>query len=107
MASQMVGVTASDPVQLDAKHYTVEAENDRVRVVRVRYGPREKSTMHGHPATIAVFLTDARFKFTYPDGRSEEIAASAGQVMSMDAFVHDPENLTDRPFEGILIELKG
>jgi quercetin dioxygenase-like cupin family protein len=107
MASQIVGTTADDPVQVDAEHYTVEAENDRMRVVRVKYGPHEKSKMHGHPASVAVFLTDGRFRFTYPDGRSEEIAANAGQVMALDAFVHDPENLTDRPFEGILIEFKG
>ena len=34
---------SADPVHVDSKHYTVEAENDRVRVLRVKYGPREKS----------------------------------------------------------------
>jgi hypothetical protein len=38
---------AQDPVKVDAKHYTVEVENDKVRVLRIRYGPREKSVMHG------------------------------------------------------------
>ena len=52
--------TAKDPVQVDPKHYTVEVENERVRVLRIKYGPFEKSKMHGHPATVAVFLTDAR-----------------------------------------------
>ena len=106
MAS-LVGMTADDPVLVDAAHYTVETENDRMRVVRVKYGPREKSVMHGHPASVAVFLTAGCFKFTYPDGRSEEIVASAGQVLTLDAFVHDPENLTDQYFEAVLIELKG
>lgn len=48
---------SADPVKVDAKHYTIVAENDRVRVVRARYGPREKSVMHGHPSLVAVFLT--------------------------------------------------
>jgi hypothetical protein len=30
----------------------------------------------------------------------------AGQVIYFDAFVHDPENLSDKPFEVIAIELK-
>ena len=30
---------SADPVKVDANHYTVESENDRVRVLRVRYGP--------------------------------------------------------------------
>jgi len=47
-----------DPVKLDAKHYKVELENDRVRVVRIRYAGHEKSVMHGHPASVAVFLAD-------------------------------------------------
>jgi len=60
----------------------------------------------GHPASVAVFLTDALGRFTYPDGRSEEISAKAGDVIFMDATVHDPEDLGNKPFEVIAIELK-
>ncbi len=49
-----------DPLKVDPKHYKVEFENDRVRVLRITYGPREKSVMHGHPATVAVFSTENR-----------------------------------------------
>ena len=59
---------ADDPVKVDPKHYKVEFENDRVRVVRITYAPGEKSVMHSHPESIGVFLTDAHAKFTYPDG---------------------------------------
>ena len=41
-----------DPIVVDARHYSVELENDRVRVLRIKYGPGEKSAMHGHPATV-------------------------------------------------------
>jgi quercetin dioxygenase-like cupin family protein len=95
-----------DPVQVDPNHYKVELENDRVRVLRIKYGPGGKSVMHGHPALVGVFLTDGRFLFTYPDGKSEEIEGKAGQVLFFDAFAHLPENLSDRPFEGIAVELK-
>ncbi|HWL87108.1 MAG TPA: hypothetical protein VNO21_14990 [Polyangiaceae bacterium] len=37
-----------------------------------------------------MFLTDALGRFTYPDGRSEEISTKAGDVIFMDATVHDP-----------------
>ena len=94
-----------DPVKVDSRHYKVEFENDKVRVVRIKYGAKEKSVMHGHPESIAVFLNDCKTKFTYPDGKSEIVEAKAGQVMHMDAFEHDPENLGG-PFELIQIELK-
>ena len=81
-------------------------ENDRIRVLRGKYGPHEKSEMHAHPALIAVMLTDGRIGMTYPDGRTEEIVAKAGDVLNMPATVHLPENLTDEVFEVVLIELK-
>ncbi len=95
-----------DPIQVDSKHYTVELENDKVRVLRVRYGPREKSVMHGHPALVGVMLTACRIGFTYPDGRKEEIDGKAGQVVNFPAVEHLPENLSDGVFEAVLIEFK-
>ena len=95
-----------DPVKVDPKHYKVEFENDRVRVLRIKYGPGEKSVMHSHPESIAVFLTDTHGKFTYPDGKSEDINASAGSVQHMDAFTHLPESTSKTPFEVIAVELK-
>jgi hypothetical protein len=95
-----------DPVKVDPKHYKVEFENDRVRVLRIKYGAGEKSVMHSHPESIAVFLNDAHSKFTYPDGRTEDINASAGTVLHMDAFTHLPESTSKTPFEVIAVELK-
>lgn len=96
----------ADPVQVDPKHYTIEFENDRVRVLRIKYGPQERSKMHGHPATVAIFMTDGQSRFTYPDGKSEDVEMKAGQVMYFDAHEHDPANTGDRPFEVIAVELK-
>ena len=98
--------TAEDPVKVDPRHYKVEIENERVRVLRIKYGPGEKSVMHSHPEAIAVFLTDTNHKFTYRDGRTEDIKANAGTVQHMDAFTHLPENLSKTPFEVIAVELK-
>jgi quercetin dioxygenase-like cupin family protein len=97
---------AADPLKVDPRHYSVEFENDRVRVLRVTYGPKEKSSMHGHPATVAVFLTDNRARFTFPDGSTEERNWKSGQSMFIPAEEHLPENLTDKPIELVLVELK-
>jgi quercetin dioxygenase-like cupin family protein len=97
---------AQDPVRVDPTHYTVEFENDQVRVLRIRYGPHEKSVMHGHPASLAVFLADTRGKFTFPDGKTEEFTTKAGQTMFVPAGEHLPENLSDQSLEVVLVELK-
>ena len=98
--------TAQDPIKVDAKHYKVEFENDRVRVLRITYGPHEKSVMHHHPANVAVFLTDGQTRFTMPDGKTQDAPAKAGSVQWSEAGEHLPENVGDKPFEVILVELK-
>jgi quercetin dioxygenase-like cupin family protein len=97
-----------DAVAVDPKHYKVELENDKVRVVRISYDGRESSVMHQHPPGVGVFITGGKFKFSYPDGKSENIEANAGQFMWFaEPWEHLPENLTDDHFEVVYVELKG
>jgi quercetin dioxygenase-like cupin family protein len=98
---------AQDAAKVDAKHYTVAFENDQVRVLKAHYGPGEKSTMHSHPNSVAVFLSDTKGRFTFPDGKSQDFDRKAGDVMSNDATVHLPENTGDKPFDVVVVELKG
>jgi hypothetical protein len=105
LRKQDQNLRAPDPV--DPKHHAVEFENDRVRVLRIRYGPGEKSVIHEHPASVAVFLTDSHTRCTYPNGKTVELLITAGHVQHFDAFEHDPENLGGTPFEVIAVEMKG
>lgn len=98
---------AEDAVKVDPKHYTVVTENAQVRVLRVHYGPHEKSVMHSHPATVAVFLTGGIGKFTSPDGKTQDLNFKAGDVQYSAATTHLPENTGDQAFDVIVIELKG
>ena len=97
---------AQDAVKVDPKHYKVEVNNSRVRVLRVHYGPHEKSVMHSHPDSVAYFPSDGKVKFTFPNGKSEEREMKAGQVIFTPAGRHLPENLTDSDMDVILVELK-
>ena len=98
-----IPVMAQDPVKVDSKHYKIEFENARVRVLRVHYGPHEKSVWHWHPAGVAIAQTDAHVKFSLPGGKSEEREMKAGQTMWTTAGRHLPENLGDSDFEVILL----
>lgn len=97
---------AQDAVKVDSKHYKVEFENDQVRVLRITYGPHEKSVMHAHPANVAVFLTDGQGKFTLPDGKTQEVPFKAGTTQWDGGGKHLPENTGDKAFELIVVELK-
>ena len=99
-------VYAQDAVKVDSKHYTVEFENDQVRVLRIKYGPHEKSIMHQHPNAVAIFMTDANGRFSFPKDAAQDFMSKAGQVQWTPATTHLPENTGDQPFEVILVELK-
>ena len=101
-----VPALAQDPVKVDPKHYKVEFENSSVRVLRVKVGPGEKSVMHRHPNSVAIFQTNGRVKFTFPDGKTEERDIVAGQTLWTPAITHLPENIGDAEFEVILVEMK-
>ncbi len=40
---------AQDATKVDPKHYKVITENAQVRVLRIHYGPHERSVRHSHP----------------------------------------------------------
>src|SRR6478735_25127 len=100
-------LSAQDAVKVDPKHYSVVSENDQVRILKVHYGPHEKSVMHSHPNTVAVFLTDAKGTFTFPDGKKQDFAVKAGDAQYSAAGTHLPENTGDKDMDVIVTELKG
>ena len=98
---------ADDPLKTAAEHHKLEFENDRVRVLRGKVGPGEKTGMHGHPANVVIVLSDVRVRSTLADGKTEETTAKAGEVVWREPLKHTSENLGDKPFEVIIVELKG
>src|SRR5437899_8649392 len=100
-------LSAQDAAKVDPKHYTVVSENNEVRILKVHYGPHEKSVMHSHPDTVAVFLNDSKGQFAYPDGKTQEFVTKAGEAQYEAATIHLPENTGDSALDVIVVELKG
>lgn len=95
-----------DAAKVDSNHYKVVFENSQMRVLHISYGPGEKSVMHHHPEGLAIFLTDGNVKFTFPDGKSQNIQVKAGQVIWLNATTHLPQNTGTKRFELYQIEMK-
>ncbi len=106
--SLLASVTAfaQDPTTADAQHYKVEFENDKVRVLRVKVEPRGKTVMHSHPDAVAIALTEAKLRHSFRDGKTQDAELPAGGALWTPAWSHAGQNLTDKPFEVILVELK-
>jgi quercetin dioxygenase-like cupin family protein len=98
---------AQDATKVDPAHYKVLSENDQVRILKVHYGPGEKSVMHSHPDSVAVYLSNAKVKMTLPDGKTQDAEVKAGEAQFTPAATHLPENIGTEDVELILVELKG
>ncbi len=99
-------VVAQDAVKVDPKHYSVEFENGEIRVLRIKYGPGEKSVIHYHPRSFAIFITDYEVAFTDTDGKVMNVSGKAGTTMWDEATQHLPKNIGKKPMEVILVEFK-
>ena len=98
---------AQDATKVDPKHYKVVFENKQVRVLRIHYGPRESSVMHSHPDGVVTYLTNGRMKFDLPGGKTITSSGKAGETIWAPGGPHKPTNLSDKPFDAVLVELKG
>jgi quercetin dioxygenase-like cupin family protein len=99
--------SALDPIKVDPKRYKVELENDQVRVFRVRYEPHGKGVTHEHTLNrVVTFITDGNMKVATPDGEAKILKTAAGDVTWGGPARHVEENLSDQPFEVVVVEFK-
>ncbi|MBI4521415.1 MAG: hypothetical protein HY701_11300 [Gemmatimonadetes bacterium] len=91
-----------DAVTADARHYTVEFEDDIVRVLRVRLPAGESAPAHAHAAYCAIEITDSSLR----DGNGPVSESKAGQVFCGDATSHAPRNVGQGLAESIVVEFK-
>lgn len=96
-----------DPLRVDPKHYSVEFENEQVRVTRARFGPGEGAPMHEHTLPrVIVHLTPMNLRQTLPDGSTREAQAAAGDVTWGVAAKHSEVSLNREVFEVVVVEVK-
>jgi hypothetical protein len=87
-------VSKLDPTVVDAKHYKVEFENDKVRVLRIHYDPHDKGQLHEHILNRVVL------------DLNDQPGAKADDVHISGAATHTEQNASDQPADRIAVELK-
>jgi hypothetical protein len=99
--------TALDLLRVDPQDYKLEFENSQVRVIRAKMGPRQSVPMHEHVLNSVVFyLTDANVRETSPEGKAVVAQHKAGDFSWGVPSKHKGENLNDKPFEALIVEVK-
>jgi hypothetical protein len=95
--------TAHEPASSGPAGMKVELDNDTVLVLRIRLAHREKTPIHDMSSRLVVWLTKAKLRDTFPDGRSEDIERAPGMIDWIPAQRHAGENLSDQPIEFLAI----
>ena len=99
-------MSQNDAIKVAPESYKVLLENDAVRVLEVRIKQGAKSEMHSHPRSVAVCLNDQRLKFTFPNGKNEDVDLKGGQAVWLDALSHAVENTGTEDVSSVVVELK-
>jgi beta-alanine degradation protein BauB len=97
---------AQDVVKVSPGTHRILLENAQVRVLDVQVKPGEKVAMHSHSAGILYYLSDAKLKITYPDGKTEEREVKAGTAVWSEAVTHAAENVGATELHEVQAELK-
>ena len=97
---------ATDPVVTDGNKYSVILENERVRVLRYRDKPGDRTFEHAHPDYVMYAESSFKWRLIFPDGRKQEVDVKAGSVVWVKAHSHIGENIGDTDTDVILVELK-
>ncbi|MGH8632106.1 MAG: cupin domain-containing protein [Burkholderiales bacterium] len=95
-----------DPAKVAPESYKVLLDNERVRVLETRLKPGGKLPMHSHPSHVTYAFTDAKVKFTSPDGASKEEELKAGKARWGDPVAHAVENVGSSEAHVLNVELK-
>ena len=108
LASWTSYATAHTDVEADPSHHRQLFENDRVRVVRVTFGPREKAAaMFDAKEVVIISLTGGAQRLHFPDGTfADPPPSAAGATFLAPAGRIRPENLRNERLEFIVVEPK-
>jgi len=99
--------TALNPLRVDPKGHKLEFENSQVRVIRVKVGPRQSVPMHEYLFNRVVFyFTDLNVRETSPEGKVKITQHKAGDFSWDGPTRHKVENLSDKPFEALVVDVK-
>ena len=97
-----------DPLKVDPKDFKLEFENSQVRVLRLKIAPQQSVPMHEYTLNhLIVYLTDQNeIRETSSNGKAE-VRKHPRKDFTWDApGKQKMENLTDKPLEALVIELK-
>ncbi len=99
-------VKGKDALAADPKHYRLELENYRMRVLRLTLKGDEAVPVHDDRDALFVCVKECHLRLTVPGGRSQESHLQAGESRWIYGDTRSEKNLSNQPLELLVIETK-
>ena len=91
-----------DVVQVAPKSTKVLFENDKIRVLEMKFKKGQKLAMHSHPANFVYAVTPLKFKSISESGEANIVKMKKGESSSSEGSTHAIENHTP----GVLLQIE-
>ena len=99
-------VKGKDALAADPKHYNLELENERMRVLRLTLKAGEMAPVHDDRDALFVCLKECHLRLTRPGGASQDIHLQGGESRWIYGDTRSEKNLGTQPLEMLVIEPK-
>ena len=107
LKTKPAGVALGDMVKMNPTMCKVELDNAYVRITRVKVPAHGMLKMHTHTSpTAVVYISGGRLKTVSDDGKVSDQDLVPGAAAVRAASKHSNENLSDKPSEAVVVELK-
>ena len=98
---------AADPLEVAPDKYTLQFENDKVRVMQVTIKPGENIPEHSHPDHFVYCLEGGTVQITKADGTVSTVDVKVGDIVWINAETHSAVNTGTTTVRLLVTELKG
>src|SRR3989338_1886534 len=97
---------AADPLEVAPDMYKLVYENERVRVMQVRFPVGGKIAEHSHPDHFVYVLEGGNLQIVKADGSAADVAVQEGEIVWLEAETHSATNTGTTPVRLLVTELK-
>lgn len=95
-----------DALRVDAAHYQLEFENERMRVLRLTLKADESSRLHDSRDALVICVKECHVRLISPTGRVEDVHIEAGKSRWIFGESRSEKNLSTQPAEILFVEPK-
>jgi hypothetical protein len=98
--------TERDPENVDPAHFRMILENSDARVLLLHLNAHEGTMESQFSDRLEIALGDMHFTDTDVEGKTQEVRRNAGSVSWEKVVMHSEVNLSERPLDNLIVELK-